>query len=136
MEPKFPLEFVVNGAAVSLQAPGPSRARWQEKIRAAMRRVHPDDAWATAQPVAVTLYYFPENPMQGDIDNIVKPVLDALAPNLYIDDSQVERVVAQRFNPKRRFNFAKPSAILSDAIKQSSSALYVRVSNDPHEDLS
>lgn len=29
-------------------------------------------------PVAATIFYFPSAAMQGDIDNIVKPILDAL----------------------------------------------------------
>ena len=37
--------------------------------------------------------------MQGDIDNIVKPVLDALAQHIYIDDAQVERLVYKNSSP-------------------------------------
>ena len=59
----------------------------------ASRPVLPEGHWATTGRVAVTLFYFPEAAMQGDIDNIVKPILDALAQHIYIDDAQVERLV-------------------------------------------
>jgi crossover junction endodeoxyribonuclease RusA len=73
--------------------------------------------------------------MQGDIDNIVKLVLDALCGHIFVDDPQVDRVVVQRFNPGDRFGFASPSATLEEALKQPQSVLYVRLSDDPFEEL-
>ncbi len=35
----------------------------------------------------------------GDIDNIVKPILDALCHHIYMDDRQVQRLVVQKFEP-------------------------------------
>lgn len=78
-----------------------------------------------------TLFYFPADKMQGDIDNIVKPVLDALAPHLYLDDSQVDRILVQRFEPGKLFPFANPSPTLADAIGHPKPVLYIRVSDNP-----
>ena len=44
----------------------------------------------------MTLFYFPEERMQGDVDNVVKLVLDALSRHIYVDDAQVERIVVQK----------------------------------------
>ena len=73
--------------------------------------------------------------MQGDVDNIVKLVLDALCEQIYVDDSQVDRIVVQRFDRGNYFGFASPSAMLEEALKQPESVLYVRLSEDPFEDL-
>jgi crossover junction endodeoxyribonuclease RusA len=73
--------------------------------------------------------------MEGDIDNIVKPVLDALGGHIYLDDWQVERVVVQKFEPGKLFPFAAPSPTLDDAVNGWKPVLYVRLSNDPFEDL-
>ena len=73
--------------------------------------------------------------MQGDIDNIVKPVLDALERHIYIDDRQVQRVLVQKFEPGSVFSFTRPSPILGNALEQSKPALYIRLSDDPFEDL-
>ncbi len=73
--------------------------------------------------------------MQGDIDNIVKPVLDALERHIYIDDRQVQRVLVQKFEPGSVFSFTRPSPILENALEQSKPALYIRLSDDPFEDL-
>jgi crossover junction endodeoxyribonuclease RusA len=137
LEPEFPIEFLVHGTPVSLQAKRPeSRAQWQERVRLASRAVLPEGHWATTGRVSVTMYYFPDAPMRGDIDNIVKPVLDALGRHIYLDDSQVERVVIQKFEPGNIFSFATPSATLAAAMDARKPVLYVRLSENPFEELS
>lgn len=136
MEPDFPIEFLVAGTPVSAQAKrSESRAEWKERIRVASRAALPEAHFATSGRIAVTLFYFPAAAMQGDIDNIVKPILDALGRNIYIDDSQVERVVVQKFEPNNTFAFASPSLALARALEGLKPMLYVRVSCDPFEDL-
>jgi crossover junction endodeoxyribonuclease RusA len=73
--------------------------------------------------------------MAGDIDNIVKPVLDALGNHIYVDDRQVHRVLVQKFEPGNVFGFEAPSPTLQDALNRAKPILYVRLSNDPFEDL-
>ncbi len=101
MEIVFPIEFVVDGAPVSLQAKSPrSRNVWKDQVKAASKAVLPDGHWASRDRIAVTLFYFPAGPVQGDVDNIVKLILDALGRHIYADDAQVERVVVQKFEPE------------------------------------
>jgi hypothetical protein len=104
-------------------------------VRAAGASVVPADSWALAEPVSVTIYYFPEGQMIGDIDNIVKPILDAMTPVIYLDDAQVERVVVQKFEPERIFSFLAPSAALKEALDAEGAAVYIRISDNPHEEL-
>jgi hypothetical protein len=73
--------------------------------------------------------------MQGDIDNIVKLVLDALCTHIYLDDVQVERVVVQKFEPGNVFSFSNPSTTIVDALVGPKPVLYVRVSSNPFEEL-
>lgn len=135
MTPDLPIEFIVRGTAISLQASGGSRTAWKETIRAAGASVIPPGSWALTERVAVTIYYFPEGEMVGDIDNIVKPILDAMCHFVYVDDQQVERVVVQKFEPDRIFTFSAPSPALVDALAAEGSAVYIRVSDNPHEEL-
>jgi crossover junction endodeoxyribonuclease RusA len=84
IEIEFPLEFVVEGTAVSSQAKRrDSTERWKRKIVEASRSVLPEAHFATGSRLAVTLFYFPVGQMQGDLDNIVKPILDAMNINRY-----------------------------------------------------
>jgi crossover junction endodeoxyribonuclease RusA len=73
--------------------------------------------------------------MVGDIDNIVKPVLDALGKHIYVDDHQVHRVLVQKFEPRNVFPFESPSSTLKDALNRTGPILYIRLSDDPFEDL-
>jgi crossover junction endodeoxyribonuclease RusA len=97
--------------------------------------VLPESHFASEDRLAITLYYFPVAVMRGDIDNIVKPILDALKNHIYIDDRQIQRVLVQKFESGNAFSFRQPSPMLENALEQPKPALYVRISNNPFEDL-
>jgi crossover junction endodeoxyribonuclease RusA len=134
LTPDLPLEFLVHGAAVSLHASSRSRAAWKATVAAAARAAL-KGAWALTGRVSITIYYFPKRRRLGDVDNIVKPLLDGMSACIYIDDSQVERIVVQKFEPEYRFPFATPTLALSAAVDAPTSVVYVRVTDDPFEDL-
>ena len=136
MEINFPVEFLVHGTPVSSQAKNANaREDWKQRVKTASLDVIPQPHFASEHRIAVTLYYLPEGPMPGDIDNIVKLVLDALGAHIYVDDAQVERVVVQKFEPGNVFSFSNPSTTVVDAIAGPKPVLYVRVSDDPFEEL-
>lgn len=136
MELSFPIEFLVYGTPVSFQAKNVhARDGWKDRVKAASMGAIPQPHFVSDQRMAVTLYYLPDGPMPGDVDNIVKLVLDALNAHIYLDDAQVERVVIQKFEPGNVFSFSNPSTTVVDAITGSKPVLYVRVSNDPFEEL-
>ncbi len=79
----FPFEVVVQGIPVSLQNKGKGslRDKWRQsvKVAALKRRTETSQfGWLDARPPALRIYYFRRDPMQGDIDNIIKPIMDAL----------------------------------------------------------
>jgi len=136
VEIAFPLEFCVPGTPVSLQAKrADSRTAWKDRVRRASQASLPEGHFSTINPIAITLFYFPAAEMQGGIDNIVKPILDALCRHIYFDDRQVERVWVQKFEPDKVFQFSSPSAILTSAIEADKPPLYVQISDDPTEGL-
>jgi len=137
MQIEFPIEFIVQGTPVSQQAKrAESREEWKGRVKSASSSAIPQPHFASDERIAVTLYYFSDEPMAGDIDNIVKPILDALSRHIYIDDRQVERIVAQKFEPPNVFTFSRPTPKFAEAIGGQRPNLYVRVSNDPFEELS
>ncbi len=136
LEIAFPLEFIVHGVPISSQASrSASKVAWKTLIRAASAAVLPEGHFCSTGRMAVTLYFFPGQPMQGDIDNIVKPILDALSRHVYLDDRQVERLVVQKFDGKPVFDFSDPSRTLSEATDGAKPVLYIRISDDPTEEL-
>lgn len=133
--PDLPLEFVIHGTAVSLQSSGHTRAAWKQRVHETAREARGAGLWAFDTPLAITLYYFPEGEMQGDLDNIVKPILDGLSQCIFIDDHLIERIVVQKFEPNNVFPFGDPSPALVEAIGAQGAATYVKVTDDPHGEL-
>jgi hypothetical protein len=132
LEPSFPFEFVVEGVPVSLSNKNKRGARdeWEALVRASYKDQLPEGHWATTESIFVTILYFTDSPMQGDIDNIVKPMLDIMTASIYVDDRQVERVIVQKFEPGRLFSFDNPSATLAEALELERPVVYVRLDTD------
>jgi Holliday junction resolvase RusA-like endonuclease len=131
IEIDFPFEVVIVGAARSLQASATSKQAWKTHIRQRVSELLPEGAWATIENVHVTIYYFPDAEMDGDIDNIIKPILDAFSGPIYIDDRQVERIVVQKFEPDRFDQnlsiFIEPSEALAGAIGLIGPRVYIKI---------
>lgn len=136
MEIAFPIEFLVIGTPVSLSSQNSNaKEQWKDRIKNSSSRALPNPHFASSERLAVTIYYFPAEPMQGDVDNIVKLILDGMNRHVYTDDRNVERVVVQKFEPGNIFSFSKPTRALIEAINGEKPILYIRVSSDPFEEL-
>lgn len=127
VEIEFPLEVMVPGVPLSLQASAASREAWKERIQAAAKRELPEGHFAAEGPIKVTIYCFTDAPANFDIDNIVKPIFDSMSRFIYLDDKQVERLVVQKFEPGRLFTFTSPSATLAETIDAEGPRVYLQV---------
>jgi hypothetical protein len=96
----------------------------------------PEGYWLSTEPLAITIYIFPRAEMRGDVDNRVKPILDAMVRCIYNDDDIVERVVVQKFEPGHVFPFQNPTDVLLSALEAEHPAVYIRITDDVHEELS
>jgi hypothetical protein len=135
IEIPLPLEFHVLGTAVSLQGSAKGIASWKETIATAAATVLPETPWLLTDPLSVTIYVFPGSSMQGDIDNRIKPILDALVGKVYQDDAQIERIVIQRFEPGAMEYFDAPSRSLLAALEVEPPLVYIHLTDQIHEDL-
>ncbi|MDB5615657.1 MAG: uncharacterized protein JWQ22_3310 [Devosia sp.] len=129
----YPLEVLVDGVPLSLQASAPSRAAWIAKVRAASLKRRDETtelAFLDERPLSVTIFYFCAAPMEGDIDNIIKPILDGLIGAAYLDDAVVERVTAQKCEPDVDWQFTGPSEQLASVLDRDPPAVYIRVDDD------
>jgi hypothetical protein len=77
----FPLEIVIEATPISSQGSPSSKAAWRsmvaESVKARLRDLT-DWYWLDERATAVTILYFPVARMEGDIDNVVKPILDGM----------------------------------------------------------
>lgn len=127
VEIEFPVEVLVQGVPLSLRASATSREAWKERIREAAKEELPEGHFAAEGPMRVRIYYFSDAPMNVDLDNIIKPILDSFSKFIYLDDKQVERHEAQKFEPGRLFTFASPSPRLAETIDAEGPRVYLHI---------
>jgi crossover junction endodeoxyribonuclease RusA len=127
----LPLEFIVEGTPVSLQSHNRKILQaWKQKVRIAAQPL-----WASSAPVShriqvTILYLYLYN--SSDLDNIIKPILDALNGLVYIDDKQITDIQAK----KRAINEALPENlldILAEGIRNDKSFVYILVDIAPDQ---
>ena len=124
----LPFEFVVNGTPVSQQARRRTLVReWSQEVRNLA-----EDSWDSDQPCAgevmVTITYFYEG-ASLDVDNIPKPILDALKGLIYSDDSQVSDLLCRKRDIKGDLRIYNPSVILLESLSTSERFLHIAVVN-------
>ena len=137
MWPQLPIEFVVVGTPVSHQNTTPqSRNAWKDRVRNAALASIPEGSWALANVrLVVSMIYLPTEPMAGDLDNRIKLILDALAPTVILDDTLVDRIVAQRIDPAADATFLEPSDTLIEAMAMNDPTVYIRIAEVSVEDI-
>lgn len=69
--------------------------------------------------------------MVGDIDNIVKPILDALCTRVYVDDHQVATVLVRKIEPGQAVATTNPSPTLVSALTGIKPLVHINISDDP-----
>ena len=68
--------------------------------------------------------------MHGDVDNIVKPILDGMDTIVYPSDQRIERVVVQKFEPGVEVIFRSLTPTLQQALETDRPAIYIRIDDD------
>ncbi len=130
----YPFEVVMQGTPVALQSKtATSREAWRERVKdaARMRQLETYElGFLDDRAVAVTIYYFPSAPMEGDVDNIVKLILDGMEGIAYLDDHAVERVTVQKFEPEGGWEFSVFSDQLALALDTEAPVVYIRIDDD------
>ena len=93
----FPFEFVVEGTPASLQSKSSRKRAWKAKVAHEATAKWPGSVPPTNNLVAVRITYFYDT-VSPDVDNIIKPIQDALVGIVYNDDSQVTDTTSRKRN--------------------------------------
>lgn len=130
----FLLEIVINAYPVSSQTDNKkAKEAWKKFFgEYAQNRINDVIEWyyLDERPLMAIIYFFPPDKMDGDIDNIVKPILDGMIAIAYPDDRLIERAVVQKFEPHVEWSFSAPSPMLASALDMDPPALYIRLEAD------
>jgi len=83
-------------------------ARYRERITEAARQVVPYPVKSTR--IDIEIYFQFRGPLRPDVDNIIKPILDALKDIVYFDDSQVRSIRVAAFPTDEAYGFSGPTS--------------------------
>ena len=122
----LPFEFIMYGAPVSQQTRRRNRVReWTRRVR----NVAEGD-WNAEPPfvgeVAVTITYLYEG-VSLDIDNIPKPILDALKGLVYSDDTQVSDLICRKRKLNTDLRVQNPSYMLTQSAQGSKRFVHIAI---------
>ena len=121
------VHFIVPG--VPRSPTSRSRETWKAHVRGAAIQ-----EWGTQPPIAsdvsvVLVHFFKEGIL--DVDNMIKPILDALTGIIFVDDRQVIQVVARRTELVTGRQIVNASPDVVAAIERDADFVYVRVASAP-----
>lgn len=124
------IEFLIPKRPVSLQAKSQSKKEWKDFVK-----LHAAQNWTGSPPVQdvslrLTIVYLC-NDSPPDIDNIIKPIQDALNNLVYEDDGLIADVDSHRrfiSDPVDLTKLSKLPDLLVKGIEQNEECVYVRVS--------
>src|ERR1700730_3266885 len=117
----FPIEFLIWDTPRSHQS-GNSKGkeRWKQKvgeIAGAHVSALKEFYFIDQRPLALTIFYFSPTAMGGDVDNIVKLIVDGMVAVIYPDDRLLERIIVQKFEPGVEAVFHSLTPMLERAVE-------------------
>lgn len=111
----LPFEFVVQGVPVSAQTRNRSRLQaWRMTVRQAAQAKWPSGVPPVMGDVEFCLTYYYDQ-AAPDVDNIIKPIQDALVGVVYVDDNQVANTSSRKrdINGSYRLRHAPADVVLA-----------------------
>jgi hypothetical protein len=120
------LEFVVMGTPVSLSGSTEAKRFWQQRVTRAAEEARKDWVLSPFDGLVLRVAYFYVYAPAADLDNIVKPLQDALKGVAFVDDIQVVDLIASM--RRKGVNDRVPmTALLANAFDGGSDFIYVAV---------
>jgi len=124
----LPFEFTIKGPPVSAQTRNRPRLQaWKQDVRNAAVAALPAGTVPSNANVSVviTYYYDGETP---DVDNIIKPIQDALIGVVFIDDNQVTETKSRKRQINGSYKIRGVSSVLLIAFASGDDFLHIKVS--------
>ncbi len=121
----IPLEIVIERTPLSQQADRRRLRAWRRVVRNVV-----GEEWDAEPPFAGEVmvgitYYFKGESL--DVDNMPKPILDALKGLVYADDDQITDLVCRKRDRDRDLQFENPSPVLLETLGRSEQFLHIMV---------
>jgi Holliday junction resolvase RusA-like endonuclease len=123
----IPFDFVVQGPPVSQQTKNRQRLQaWKQRVRQAALAYWPAGDPPSADQLTIVVTNFYEN-AAPDVDNIVKPIQDALIGVVYNDDDQLTDSITKKRNITGSFKVKGLSRAMADGFMMNADFVHVKV---------
>lgn len=127
--PNITFEFVIPQRPVSLQTKNRRNLQaWKSFVTAEAAKTWPGGAEPFAGDLRVTLVYLAADDA-ADVDNIIKPIQDALVGMVYQDDFAVCDVDCHRRFLSEPIDVTNLPSLLQAGVAKADECVYVRVSD-------
>lgn len=132
------LEFIVDGPPVSQQArkrgKGNRLQDWKKTVRQEAEKYWSSEQKTATGLVMLQITYFYDS-VQIDIDNIVKPIQDAIIGLAYVDDQQVSDLLVRKRNLSSNFRIENMTSTLAEGFARGNEFLYIVVIDAPNQEV-
>ena len=92
------------------------------------------EEFPVAGPIMLTITYFYDS-LSIDVDNLPKPIIDALKSLVFLDDDQLTDVTCRKRNLNNRLRIVNPSSILAEGLSRGNEFLYIVVEEAPDQEV-
>lgn len=128
-------EFIVDEPPVSQQTRRRDRLRaWKLAVRQEAEKY-----WSSEQKTATGLIMFQityfYDSVSMDVDNIVKPIQDAIIGLAYVDDNQVTDILARKRDLSGTFKVENMTAILAEGFARGNEFLHIVITDAPDQEV-
>lgn len=125
----------MDGPPVSHQTSNRGRYReWKEFVRKEAEKYWSHANEAIAGPAMFQINYF-YDVIELDIDNIVKPIQDAINGLAYADDSQITDLIVKKRNLSGNFTIEAVTPTLTEGFARKSEFLHIIVTDAPDQSV-
>jgi crossover junction endodeoxyribonuclease RusA len=123
----IPFEFIVEGPPMSQQTRRREKLRaWKQKIRRTAEEHWPSDSLPSVDQLSIRITYYFED-VSPDVDNIGKPIQDALIGLVYNDDSQITDIIARKRDINGAYRVRGLSSALAQGFMLNRDFLHIRI---------
>lgn len=128
-------EFIVDGPPVSQQTRRRDRLKaWKVTVRQEAEKYWTSGQLPATGLVMLKVTYFYDL-IAIDVDNIVKPIQDAIIGLAYIDDGQITDVLVRKRDLSGNFKVENITPTLAEGFARGNEFLHIVVTNAPEQEV-
>ena len=131
-------EFIVDGPPVSQQARKRGKGNpiqdWKKTVLQEAEKYWSSEQKTATGLVMLQITYFYDS-VQIDVDNIVKPIQDAIKGLAYVDDKQVSDLLVRKRNLSGNFRIENMTSTLAEGFARGNEFLHIVVIDAPDQEV-